>query len=117
MTSRSVCTGSDNDSCMHFSRKTSIYLALAVVVAGAALYYTMGHTDEIPTISVESNAPTSEAQATFLNLAAQIEPVSFDGRVLEDPHFTALQDIHTVIVPETPGRTDPFAPLGGAVKR
>jgi hypothetical protein len=98
---------------MHISRTTTIYIALGIVVLGIVAYFFMGRTNELPTVSISGVAPTSEAQATFISLAAQLEPISFDGRILSDPRFTALQDIHTGIVPETQGRTDPFAPLAG----
>lgn len=98
---------------MHISRTTITYIAIGIVVLGIIAYFLMGRTSDLPTISVSGVAPTSEAQATFISLAAQLEPISFDGRILSDPRFTALQDIHTSIVPETQGRTDPFAPLAG----
>ncbi len=99
---------------MHISRKNITYIAAAIVILGAAWYFLMGRTPEIDTITTDSAVPTSEAQTTFLLLAAQLEPISFNPKVVTDPRFMQLQDIHTVIVPETEGRTDPFAPLGGA---
>ncbi|MBU1293075.1 hypothetical protein KJ819_03365 [Patescibacteria group bacterium] len=96
------------------SRKNLTYIAVGIVVLGAVAYFFMGRTPEIDTITTDSAVPTSEAQSTFLLLAAQLDPISFSPKVLNDPRFLQLQDIHTLIVPEASGRTDPFAPLGGA---
>lgn len=101
---------------MNMSRKNLTYLAAGIVVLGIIAYFVMGRTSTEDTITVLGDAPTSMAQTTFLNLAAQLDPVSFDQRILADPRFTSLQDIHTGIVPETPGRTDPFAPLPGVTE-
>ncbi|MBU2103671.1 hypothetical protein KKD81_02535 [Patescibacteria group bacterium] len=98
---------------MNISRKNMTYIALGVVVLGVAWYFFMGRTSEIDTITTDSAMPTSEAQTTFLLLAAQLEPISFNPKIINDPRFLQLQDIHTSIVPEAEGRTDPFAPLSG----
>lgn len=98
---------------MQTKKNNLMYIALAVVVGGAALYFVWLNMPSEPDISYMEGGPTSEAQAAFLTLAAQLEPVGFDTSVLSDPRFMALIDIKTVVVPEAGGRPDPFSPLPG----
>lgn len=109
----SVFIGFANYSGMHLSRSTTIVIAAAIVVLGIVAYIMWGKTGETPTVSV-TGAPKSAAEATFVDLATQLEPIGFDTTVLSDPRYTALQDIHTSVISEAAGRNDPFAPLGGA---
>lgn len=95
---------------MNNSRSTIILVVLAIVVVLAALYMLFGKGDTSGAVSVQ-DAPASRAELTFLSLAAQLDPVSFDTSILSDPRFDALQDIRTAIVPENSGRVDPFSPL------
>jgi hypothetical protein len=97
------------------SNTTKIVLGIVVVVAlafGAYLVFFAGNSDE-SAISAQT-APASAAEISFLNLASQTESVTFDTTILSDPRFMALVDIHTAIVPEPQGRTDPFATLGSS---
>lgn len=57
------------------------------------------------------STPVSGTEFTFLSLAARIEPIVFDTSILQDPRFVQLIDLRTAIVPENPGRANPFAPL------
>ena len=97
---------------MNASRNTIILVVLALLVLAAAGYLLFGKGESDPTLS-GVDAAASEAEMTFLNLTAQIEPVAFDTSILSDPRFNALQDMRTAIVPENAGRVDPFAPLSG----
>ncbi len=97
---------------MTASRNNIILVVLGILVAAAALYMLFGRGSTEDAVQIE-NAPASQAETNFLNLTAEIEPVDFDASVLADPRFMALQDISTAIVPESAGRVDPFAPLGG----
>ncbi len=93
--------------------KNNIILAiLGLLLLAAALYLLFGRSDTSSVINSNTGA-TSVAEQTFLNLTAQINPITFDASILSDPRFMALQDLKTAIVPESPGRTDPFAPLPG----
>ena len=100
---------------MTASRNTIILVVLALLVLAAAGYLLFGRGEEEATLS-GTGAPASEAELTFLNLTAQIEPVAFDTSILSDPRFNALRDLRTAVVPENSGRIDPFAPLSGAAQ-
>ncbi len=94
-------------------KNTKVYIALAIVVLGAVGYFVWMRAPVTPDIAIVNEGPSSEAQAAFLTLAAQLEPVGFDASILSDPRFVALVDIKTAILPEAGGRPDPFAPLPG----
>ncbi len=96
------------------STNTKIILGvLALGILLAAIYFlffnTSGDTSAIST----TGAPASAAEVTFLDLASKVDPINFDTSIFTDPRFTSLVDIHQAIVPDTAGRTDPFAPLPG----
>lgn len=101
---------------MALSKKKTVMIAAAVVVLGIIVYMVWLQPKPEENISIVGTGPTGQAQATFLTLAAQLQPIAFDATVLADPRFMALVDIKTVIVPEATGRTDPFAPLAGVKK-
>jgi len=97
---------------MTFSKKNLTTAAIVIIVVGIAAYFLFGRStnDEIVTAV---GAPGSEAEATFLGLASELETVNFIGTIFTDPRFTSLQDIHTSIIQEPIGRRDPFAQLSG----
>lgn len=91
------------------NRNTLIALIIGIILllgAGIALF-----SSSAGTVALQSSTTTSDAEATFVNLTAQLEPIGFDTSILSDPRFTSLVDIHTAIVPEPTGRRDPFAPI------
>jgi hypothetical protein len=84
------------------------FLVIALLLGAGYLLFFNNNSDATAVSAV--GAPTSAAQATFINLTNQLDPITFDTSVLSDPRFTALIDIHTAILPETEGRSDPFSP-------
>lgn len=95
------------------SKKKTIIIAAAIVMLGLVAYFVWLRPQPLENVSVDSFGPTGQVQASFLTLAAQLQPIAFDASVLTDPRFASLIDIKTAIVPEATGRTDPFAPLAG----
>ena len=96
------------------SSKTKIIVAVLgiAVLLGAVYLLFFNNSSNTSAVSQSGGAPTSPAQASFLDLSSQIEPITFDTSILSDPRFTSLVDLHTAILPEAAGRKDPFAPLG-----
>ena len=91
-------------------KKILTYVAAALVLAGGFYYFFMaGSSDETV---LPSGAPASQAEISFITLVSQLGPVAFDTSILNNPRFTRLVDIHTAVLPEPQGRTDPFGPLG-----
>lgn len=94
------------------SKNTTI---IVIVIVGVLLVVGAGYflfVRPATTTAVSATEPVSPAEATFVNLANQLQPLDFDTSILTDPRFEALVDIHTAILPEAAGRHDPFAPLG-----
>lgn len=60
----------------------------------------------------QDTAAASDAEVVFLNLSTQLNSITFDTKVLSDPRFAALTDIHTAILPESEGKRDPFGTIG-----
>lgn len=95
---------------MPINKNNIILLILGLLLIGAAVYLLFLRPNTDATVTV-STGPTSAVEQTFLNLTAQINPVGFDTTLFANPHFNALVDLKTAIIPETSGRIDPFAPL------
>jgi hypothetical protein len=89
-----------------------LIIVIVVIIIGLAIpgYFLLS--SQSSGDAVVASAPTSEAEAVFVNLANQLVPLGFDTAILSDPRFTALVDLHTAVLPETLGRHDPFAPFG-----
>lgn len=93
------------------NQTNGILIVLALLVLGAAGYLLFGVQDSSSALTAE-DAPASQAEVTFLNLAARIEPIRLETDILSDPRFMGLVDLRTPVIEETAGRIDPFAPLG-----
>ena len=91
-----------------------LILAIVTVVLGLVVpaYLLMSKGSGESTDVVTASAPSSDAEMIFINLVAQLSPLSFDTSILTDPRFTSLVDLHTAVLPEQKGRKDPFAPFG-----
>lgn len=93
------------------NRNNIIVGIIGVLILAAAGYMLFFRGADEPVLTAEGGG--NEAEATFVNLTNQIDPVTFDTSILSDPRFTQLRDIRTAVTPEPAGRTDPFAPLSG----
>lgn len=91
---------------------TIILIVATLIVAAGAYWYFFTGTGNEPPLSA-SSAVESEAQIQFKALASQLQSISFDTSIFEDPRFKVLVDITTLVAPETLGRIDPLAPIAG----
>lgn len=98
---------------MPMSRSTLIMAAIGILVLAAGIYLLFFRSEGETVVSEQIPGAATEAETTFINLVAEIDPISFDTSVLSDPRYRALEDIGTTILPEATGRTDPFAPVPG----
>jgi len=89
--------------------------ALVIVLFGAGIYFFAGKGNS-DTITADT-LPGSSSEVTFLGLASELDTVSFSNAIFTDQRFLILQDIHTGVIPEQVGRTDPFAPLAGVASK
>lgn len=89
-------------------RNLIIGIVVVLALGGAYLYFF----PSISTAPLTASAPgVSEQQ--FLDLAGQLQPISFDTSIFSDPRFTSLIDLTVPLTPEVQGRSDPFGPIAG----
>ncbi len=99
---------------MKLTKRTKIIggiVAAVIVLLGGYLIFFNGNNTDTSSALTSSSATTSPSEANFVQLTNELNPVSFDVSLFTNPRFTSLVDIHTAIIPEQTGRTDPFAPL------
>ncbi|MES2225681.1 MAG: hypothetical protein V4480_02630 [Patescibacteria group bacterium] len=96
---------------MNLSRNTIVLIICLVIVLGGAFYYFFFYNSGTEPALTSDNTPASDAELSFIALVSKLDPIVFDTSLLADPRFTTRQDIRTTVVPETKGRTDPFAPI------
>jgi hypothetical protein len=99
---------------MHLTRSNIILIIVAAITFLSAVYY-YGFYNKDTGSAVVPVGPASDAQLDFVNLAGQVDSITFDTSLLTDPRFTRLVDIRTTIIPEVTGRHDPFAAIPGTV--
>ena len=97
---------------MHLTRSNIILGIVALLTLAAAVYYYGFYNKSTGSAVIETPAATA-AELDFVNLAGQIDSISFDQSIFSNPQFAALRDIRTVVVPEPSGRRDPFATIPG----
>jgi len=98
---------------MTASRTNILLIILGVVLLLAAGYFFLHHSASSAT-ALTGSAPANANETAFIQLSSELDPIDLNSTVLTDPRFNALTDISTQVVPESSGRTDPFAPLGAA---
>jgi hypothetical protein len=94
------------------SKNKSIMIGLGALVILLVVYLVFFDNGDTANLTAAGGG-ASPAELYFVNLSGELDTVAFDTAVLEDPRWNALVDIRTAIVPETPGRADPFAPISG----
>jgi len=95
---------------MNASRTNVILVILAIILLLAGAYvFAKGGSSSVTALT---GSGVDAKQQAFVQLASQLGPVTFDASVLSDPRFTGLSDISTQVVPESAGRSDPFASIG-----
>lgn len=91
---------------------TIILIVATLIVAAGAYWYFFTGTGNAPPLTT-SGTDTTDSEAQFQTLVAELQPIQFNTDIFSDPRFMALVDLTTPITPEPIGRTDPFAPLAG----
>lgn len=102
---------------MKLSRTTSILLGVlgvVTLVGGYIMYSALKPEDYADATVTEEEAKASQAEVLFINLASQIDNITFDKAFFTDPRFAALIDIRVAVIEEEAGREDPFANIVGA---
>lgn len=96
---------------MTLAKNKNLLIGLGVIIIAAVVYVVFFNGSD--TADLTASATGSAEELYFVNLAGQLGAISFDTAIFSDPHFAALVDIRTAVIPEEPGRPDPFAPVPG----
>lgn len=80
-----------------------------ILAAGAYWYFFTGTGNDSP---LTASQQPNEAQSRFETLISELQPITFDLSIFNDPRFQSLSNISTPITPEPAGRSDPFSTLG-----
>lgn len=94
---------------------TTLLIALGVTILVAAFFIFQATSSTEDDGIITEGEVSTEAEAIFINLASQINSISFDTSLFNDPRFASLVDIRVAIIPEAAGRKDPFALINGVV--
>lgn len=100
---------------MKFSSANIGFAAAALVVfAGLYWFFAPGESSNIEELPLSEASSIPLLESRFLELATQLNGISFNTTIFTDPRFSALIDITKEIIPEPAGRTDPFAPISAS---
>ncbi len=93
-----------------------LLLILAVIVVGFIVYRAVFVTDEPglgePGLDVVGLESEDENSDEFLNILLSLQQIELSDEVFSDPVFISLVDFSTELQDQTPGRQNPFAPIG-----
>ena len=78
----------------------------AAITAGSPTLVTAGPS---PAAGIEEDTVTGQK---FLATLLRLKELNINRAIFDDPTFTSLKDYGVTLIPETPGRNNPFAPLG-----
>lgn len=93
-----------------YEKNKTTVLGLVVLVVLAWGYFTyFGGSSSAPLTAVPSDAAIS---GDLLTVLGSLHTIKLDNSIFTDPVFLSLSDFGTTIPPQTPGRSDPFAPIG-----
>lgn len=92
-----------------------IFLGLAILIAALIVYqlvFVSG--DEGEELGLDAvSGETGEGEADeFLDILLSLQQINLSAAVLTNPIFASLVDFSTELQPQTPGRSNPFAPIG-----
>lgn len=94
------------------TRTTILILAVILVAAGLYWFFFSGNSGSETPLTPSSSQNTAQSQ--FQTLVGQLQPITFNTSIFNDPRFTALVDLTTPILAEPSGRSDPFGPIYGS---
>jgi hypothetical protein len=95
-------------------QKTILMTLGALVILGVFffLYSSSSNEDETLLEEAASQTPAAAGSEDVVRLLGELQTVDFSRETLEAPVFKSLTDWSVTLTPESPGRTNPFAPIG-----
>jgi amino acid permease len=98
---------------MQFIKKNmTVIIVLCVAVVAFYIYSAYFSAPAAPLLSTADQSPAS--QSLLLTLTS-LQSIKLDPAIFSDPVFQSLTDFGVTIPPQTPGRSDPFAPPGTSI--
>lgn len=88
-------------------------IAVALVAAAVYFYYQGGSPPAGSGSMLTSQSGPTTVGAAELSLLSQIQGITFETSVFQNPAYLSLKDYTVVIPAENVGRPDPFAPIPG----
>ncbi len=85
---------------------------LIVVLMGAGLYFYLTYFKPDGAVVVPQNATAEEVGAEVLSLYNSLQSVTLDQSIFNYSLYKNLVDFSTPIPYQTPGRSNPFNPIG-----
>jgi len=101
-----------------FAKYKNITLFVVILLVLFLGYWFFFRGGDSGTSVLVQNAPQagesrqSEVGRELLVLLLDLKGIVLDERLFSDPAFRSLQDFGQELIPEAPGRPNPFAPLG-----
>lgn len=97
----------------HTSRNLLIALVAIALVVGAGYMY-MSRDRAVDDSLLTSSVPGtgSAVEGDLLSALFQLKKLKLDESIFQSPVWMSLSDFGKILTPETPGRTNPFAPFG-----
>ena len=99
------------------NRNNIILAIISLVLVGVVVYYFFNRdtTPEALLASV-SSTQSPKIEGNLLQTLQQLKAIKLDDSIFVDPVFTRLTDFSQPLVSQgTPGRSNPFAPIGNDV--
>ena len=101
-----------------FQKYKNIALFLGIFVVLALGYWFFFGRSEEPTLASSNAVAGSSASRQsvvgqeLLTLLLDLRAIHLDETLFADPAFQSLEDFGQELIPEAPGRRNPFAPIG-----
>jgi hypothetical protein len=100
---------------MDFLKQNMMPIAAGVLLLGGIfVYMSYFAAPSAPAALTASDADASLSQNLLVTLQ-NLHTIKLDNSIFSDPAFQSLTDFGVVIPSQTPGRRNPFAPLGSTV--
>ncbi len=95
-----------------------IVLSVLVLVGAFSMHhiYSLAPSALVAQVKAADTATSTQQSAVdkdLMKVIEKVESLKLDDSIFKDSAFASLQDYTVILVPQTPGRPNPFAPLSG----
>lgn len=97
---------------MDFLKQNKAAIALGVLLIAGIFVYTTFFLSSAPVATLTSSDSDSTLSQNLLVTLQSLHTIKLDNSIFSEPAYQSLTDFGVVIPQQTPGRRNPFAPLG-----